>query len=196
MAIRVVVAFGMEHIEIQNYLKHLNRAKQNSVKQHLKNAISLGSIFLMIYLMYAYAFYAASLFVEYQIYNSGRQRVYTGGDSIGVFFAVLIGLFGISMISNQGKAMVEAQVCAQNIKELISRKPLICVENNSAVKCTLKDKIQIVDAEFYYPSRPDSKVLDKFSATFEAGKTTALVGPSGSGKSSIIQLIERFYDPN
>ena len=48
---------------------------------------------------------------------------------------------------------------------------------------------------FRYPTRRDQLVLDDFSATFEVGKTTALVGASGSGKSTIVQLIERFYDP-
>jgi len=48
---------------------------------------------------------------------------------------------------------------------------------------------------FRYPSRKDQLILKKFSAIFEAGKTTALVGASGSGKSTIIQIIERFYDP-
>jgi ATP-binding cassette, subfamily B (MDR/TAP), member 1 len=48
---------------------------------------------------------------------------------------------------------------------------------------------------FRYPTRPEQKILDDFSATFEEGKTTAIVGASGSGKSTIIQLIERFYDP-
>ena len=57
-------------------------------------------------------------------------------------------------------------------------------------------KIEFKNVDFFYPSRPDHKVLDNFSATFELGKTTALVGPSGSGKSTIVQLIERFYDVN
>jgi ATP-binding cassette subfamily B (MDR/TAP) protein 1 len=48
---------------------------------------------------------------------------------------------------------------------------------------------------FSYPSRPDNPVLKDFSCVFEKGKTTALVGFSGSGKSTVIQLIERFYDP-
>jgi ABC-type multidrug transport system fused ATPase/permease subunit len=50
------------------------------------------------------------------------------------------------------------------------------------------------DVTFYYPTRPDKKILNNLSITFEKGKTTALVGPSGSGKSTVLQLIERFYD--
>ncbi len=49
---------------------------------------------------------------------------------------------------------------------------------------------------FSYPTRQDQKVLDNFSCVIEAGKTTALVGASGSGKSTVIQMIERFYDPD
>jgi len=56
--------------------------------------------------MYSYAFWVASLFVKNEVYNHGTGRVYKGGDSIGVFFAVLIGLFSISMIVNQYKAIV------------------------------------------------------------------------------------------
>jgi ATP-binding cassette, subfamily B (MDR/TAP), member 1 len=48
---------------------------------------------------------------------------------------------------------------------------------------------------FRYPTKQDQLVLDDFSAIFEKGKTTALVGASGSGKSTVVQLIERFYDP-
>jgi ATP-binding cassette subfamily B (MDR/TAP) protein 1 len=48
---------------------------------------------------------------------------------------------------------------------------------------------------FAYPTRPDVKVLDEFSLHIPAGKTTALVGASGSGKSTIVGLIERWYNP-
>ena len=56
-------------------------------------------------------------------------------------------------------------------------------------------EIKFENVNFFYPSRPDQKVLVDFSCTFEVGKTTAIVGPSGSGKSTVVQLIERFYDP-
>lgn len=49
------------------------------------------------------------------------------------------------------------------------------------------------DVTFAYPSRPDVKVLENFSARFPAGQLTAIVGPSGSGKSTIVALLERWY---
>lgn len=51
-----------------------------------------------------------------------------------------------------------------------------------------------VDLDFAYPLRPDVKVLDGFSLTLKAGTVTALVGSSGAGKSTIVQLLARFYE--
>ena len=48
---------------------------------------------------------------------------------------------------------------------------------------------------FRYPSRPDAPIFENFSLFIEAGQTVALVGPSGSGKSSVVSLLERFYNP-
>ncbi|KAI6700619.1 hypothetical protein NL676_014943 [Syzygium grande] len=55
--------------------------------------------------------------------------------------------------------------------------------------------VEVRDVDFAYPARPDAMILRGFSIDIEAGKSTALVGQSGSGKSTIIGLIERFYDP-
>lgn len=55
--------------------------------------------------------------------------------------------------------------------------------------------IELRDVDFAYPSRPNVMIFKNFSIKIEAGKSTALVGQSGSGKSTIIGLIERFYDP-
>ncbi|XP_064999978.1 putative multidrug resistance protein [Musa acuminata AAA Group] len=55
--------------------------------------------------------------------------------------------------------------------------------------------VDICRVDFAYPARPDVLIFSGFSLTIEAGKSTALVGQSGSGKSTIIGLIERFYDP-
>lgn len=51
------------------------------------------------------------------------------------------------------------------------------------------------DVDFAYPTRPDNLIFNKFNLKIPSGKTVALVGPSGGGKSTTIGLIERFYDP-
>lgn len=56
--------------------------------------------------------------------------------------------------------------------------------------------ITIEDVHFRYPSRPDIPILKGLSLSFEPGTTSALVGASGSGKSAIVSLIERFYHPD
>ena len=60
---------------------------------------------------------------------------------------------------------------------------------------TVTGKITLENVRFHYPSRPTVQILKGLSITFNAGKTAALVGASGSGKSTIISLVERFYDP-
>lgn len=59
----------------------------------------------------------------------------------------------------------------------------------------MKGEIQLLAVTFHYPNRPSVNVFDKFSLTIAAGKTLALVGESGSGKSTVVGLIERFYEP-
>jgi ATP-binding cassette subfamily B (MDR/TAP) protein 1 len=56
-------------------------------------------------------------------------------------------------------------------------------------------EISFEDVKFSYPSRPTIPILQGVTVAFQAGKSTALVGASGSGKSTIISLVERFYDP-
>lgn len=58
----------------------------------------------------------------------------------------------------------------------------------------IKGDIQFKDVHFSYPTRTDTKVLDGISFNIEAGKSLALVGESGCGKSTVISLLERFYD--
>lgn len=51
------------------------------------------------------------------------------------------------------------------------------------------------DVNFSYPTRPEAAVMDGMTVSVRAGQSTALVGPSGYGKSTVMALLERFYDP-
>lgn len=81
--------------------------------------------------------------------------------------------------------------------EMISQKPSI-IQDPSGGKCLseVKGNIEFKEVTFSYPSRPDIIIFRDFSIFFPAGKTVAVVGGSGSGKSTVIALVERFYDPN
>ena len=79
---------------------------------------------------------------------------------------------------------------------MIERIPEINSEDvTGKVLETVSGEVQFRNVEFAYPSRPESMIFHKFCLTIPARKTVALVGASGSGKSTAIVLLERFYDP-
>lgn len=90
----------------------------------------------------------------------------------------------------------EASVAASRIFERIDRTPQIDEAEKGLILDTIKGEIQFEHVNFTYPSRPDTLILKDFDLKVEAGKTVALVGASGSGKSTAIALLQRFYDSN
>lgn len=94
-------------------------------------------------------------------------------------------------------AFAKARVAAAKIFRIIDHKPGVVANNESGVELeAITGKLELRNVEFSYPSRPDTPILKDFCLTVPAGKTIALVGSSGSGKSTVVSLIERFYDPS
>ncbi|CAF3497746.1 unnamed protein product [Rotaria sp. Silwood1] len=92
-----------------------------------------------------------------------------------------------------GKA-IEA---AERIFELLNRKPMINNESNDGDEIpNFSGQLEFDGVDFVYPNRPELLILRNFRLNIKAGQKIALVGTSGCGKSTTIQLIERFYDPN
>lgn len=94
-------------------------------------------------------------------------------------------------------AFVKAKVAAAKIFYIIDHKPNVNRNSDSGSELdTVTGLVELKNVDFSYPSRPDIKILNNICLTVPAGKTIALVGSSGSGKSTVVSLIERFYDPN
>jgi ATP-binding cassette, subfamily B (MDR/TAP), member 1 len=93
-------------------------------------------------------------------------------------------------------AIMEASSAVTRLYEMIDRVPAIDSEEKKGKALShVRGEIEFKDIYFCYPSRPDSPVLQEFNLIIPAGKRIGLVGGSGSGKSTIIALLERFYDP-
>ena len=195
-AIRVVAAFGQEEKEVRNYHKYLNRARTAGIKTHFKSSLSMAMFFASIFSTYAYSFYIGSVWIYNGIQNTTYSRAYTAGDILSCFFGVIFGMMSLGIAGPNMKAVTEGRVAGKLAFDIIDRKPTIDQDTPGKSTSNLKGDIEFKNVTFFYPSRPDMKVLSDFSCKFEVGKTTAIVGPSGSGKSTIVQLLERFYDPN
>uniref|UniRef100_A0A804MFK5 ABC transporter domain-containing protein n=1 Tax=Zea mays TaxID=4577 RepID=A0A804MFK5_MAIZE len=88
-------------------------------------------------------------------------------------------------------AFAEGQGAAHRMFKIIERNPDIDIDDNTGIILEdVKGDVQLKDVYFSYPTRP------KFSLQVPSGTTMALVGDSGSGKSIVISLVERFYDPH
>lgn len=93
------------------------------------------------------------------------------------------------------KHFTEASVAAKRILERINRLPRIDAEDPTGIKLDgIHGEVEFDSVQFAYPSRPDTVVLKDFNLRVPAGETIALVGTSGSGKSTAVALLQRFYD--
>lgn len=108
----------------------------------------------------------------------------------------MIAAFSFGLITDQMAAIGKAQAAGANLFQTIDRVPVIDSASTEGSKPdSLRGSISLENVVFHYPSRPDVPILKGFTLEFEAGQTVALVGASGSGKSTIVSLVERFYDP-
>lgn len=93
-------------------------------------------------------------------------------------------------------AFAKAKVAATRIFKTIDHRPGIDRNAEAGVELgSVTGHVEMRNVDFSYPSRPEVRILNNFSLSVPAGKTIALVGSSGSGKSTVVSLIERFYDP-
>ena len=177
----------METTEMDNYDKYLGRARATGIKTHMKSGLAIAGFFFSMFGYYGYAFYTGSWLVTEGVTNTRTDKPYDAGDIMACFFGVVFGVFSLGMATPNIKAVTEGRVACKMAYDLIERGPAIKIDDEKYEDVgEIKGKIEFKNVSFSYPSRPEQKILDSFSAEFEEGKTTAIVGASGSGKSTII----------
>uniref|UniRef100_A0A8C1JHX0 ABC-type xenobiotic transporter n=1 Tax=Cyprinus carpio TaxID=7962 RepID=A0A8C1JHX0_CYPCA len=187
-SIRTVFAFGGQKKEILRYHKNLEDAKNVGIRKAVTVNIAMGFTFFMIYMSYALAFWYGSTLILAGEYNIGIL--------LTVFFSVLIGAFGIGQTSPNIQSFSSARGAAHKVFHIIDHEPKINSFSEEGYKLdVVKGNIEFKNIHFTYPSRQDVKVLNGLNLKVMSGQTIALVGSSGCGKSTTIQLLQRFYDP-
>ncbi|XP_013631705.1 PREDICTED: ABC transporter B family member 4 [Brassica oleracea var. oleracea] len=187
-SIRTVASFTGEKQAISNYNKHLVTAYKAGVIEGGSTGLGLGTLFLVVFCSYALAvWYGGKLILD---------KGYTGGQVLNIIISVLTGSMSLGQASPCLTAFAAGQAAAYKMFETIERRPDIdSYSTDGKVLDDIKGDIELKDVYFTYPARPDEQIFRGFSLFISSGTTVALVGQSGSGKSTVVSLIERFYDP-
>nr|QVT92354.1 ABC transporter [Salvia miltiorrhiza] len=126
-------------------------------------------------------------------FSNALHKTMELGVKQGFARGLMMGSMGVIYIS---WAITEAKSAATRITEMIDREPAIDADDKKGKALSyVRGEIEFKGVHFNYPSRPDTPILQGLDLTVPAGATVGLVGGSGSGKSTIISLLQRFYDP-
>ncbi|CDY15432.1 BnaA08g27160D [Brassica napus] len=187
-SIRTVASFTGEKEAINKYKKFITSAYKSSIQQGFSTGLGLGIMLFVLFSSYALAIWFGGKMI--------LEKGYTGGAVINVLIIVVAGAMSLGQTSPCVTAFSAGQSAAYKMFETIERKPLIdAYDLKGKIHEDIRGDIELKDVHFSYPARPDEDIFDGFSLFIPSGATAALVGESGSGKSTVISLIERFYDP-
>ncbi|RDW62004.1 hypothetical protein BP6252_11437 [Coleophoma cylindrospora] len=194
----VVQAFSANaRLEAKFALK-LSDAKRDGIKKSVAIAIQSGLLYFIAYSGNALAYWQGSKTIANAVANPNAA----GGTTVGTTYTVIfILLDGKSVLGLQTAPFLQvfgsAAAAFEKLEKDIESKPIIDGTSASGqVVPHVEGNVELRNVSFTYPSRPDKTVLDNISLVCPAGKHTAIVGLSGSGKSTIAGLITRLYDVN
>ncbi|KAE8706725.1 ABC transporter B family member 17 [Hibiscus syriacus] len=186
-SIRTVYAFVGESKTIAEFSAALQGSVKLGLRQGLAKGLAIGSNGV-VFATWSFLAYYGSRMVMYH----GAK----GGTVFVVGAAIAMGGLALGASLSNLKYFSEACSAGERIMEVIKRVPKIDSDNlEGEILENFAGSVEFKHVEFTYPSRPETMILKDFCLTIPAGKTVALVGGSGSGKSTIIALMQRFYDP-
>ncbi|EFQ97875.1 multidrug resistance protein 1 [Nannizzia gypsea CBS 118893] len=187
-SISTVHAFWLQPAMAHRYEDFLAELESVGRKKSPNYGVLFSTEFFCVYAGYGLAFWQG-------IKMFARGDIQESGDVVTVIFAVVVAATSLTHIAPQIITITKAAAAAEELFRIIDTEPAIDSLSTTGLapnKCV--GEIKVEGLEFSYPSRPDTQVLNGLDLSVPAGKTTALVGASGSGKSTIVGLLERWYD--
>ncbi|MED6119624.1 ABC transporter B member 20 [Stylosanthes scabra] len=184
--IRTLYAFTNETLAKYSYATSLQATLRYGILISLVQGLGLGFTYGL-----AICSCALQLWVGRFLVVHGKAH---GGEIITALFAVILSGLGLNQAATNFYSFDQGRIAAYRLFEMISRSSSSFNHDGSA-PALVQGNIEFRNVYFSYLSRPEIPILSGFYLTVPAKKAVALVGRNGSGKSSIIPLMERFYDP-
>ena len=199
--IRTTRAFAAEDVEMNKYMDFIGDPddfadrsfcwypkKMSTHKLGIQKAMGHGGFIGVVgglgqFTMVGLMFYGGDLVLKKEMTAGTLVTFMMYSLNVGMSLAIFAGLFS---------AFMEAIGASTRTFEIVDRKPALSLRGGEKVK--LEGEIDFDHVKFHYPSRPDIEVLNNFTLNIKKNTTVALVGQSGGGKSTVISLLERFYD--
>ncbi|CAF9914129.1 MAG: GTPase-activating protein [Alectoria fallacina] len=187
-SIRNATAFSTQDKLARQYDAHLVEAEKWGLKLKVGLAVMISAMMGIIYLNYALSFWMGSRFIV-----DGQMTL---SEVLTIMLAIMIGAFSLGNVAPNAQAFTTSVAAAVKIFNTIDRvSPLNPMDDKGEKLEHVEGTVELKNIRMIYPSRTEVVVMQDVNLKVPAGKTTALVGASGSGKSTIVGLVERFYDP-
>ncbi len=186
--IRVVQSYTREDFEIAAFDREVERAFAIARRRIRQRSFLICGAILMLF-----AGMTGMMWSGGQDVLSGRMS----GGELGafVFYAMMVGM-GFATISEVWGDLLRAAGAADRLVELINTdSPLHDPGEAALAPARQSAELRMENVTFCYPTRPNQAALNDFTLDIEAGRSLALVGRSGAGKSTVFELLLRFYDP-
>ena len=194
--IKTVTSFANFEFETRRFNEKVELCYQLDLGTVFRLAICIGILIFFLNLSFVIAvLYGRTLIGK--DYNENKGKDYTAGDVMCSALCTLMGIMGIGLTAPNIKVIQESCTACSDYFTLYEREPQM--DYSQSIEKPPRDqitgRIEMKNIKFIYPSDPNRRViLEGLNLTFEPGKKVALVGESGCGKSTTVNLIERLYE--
>ena len=186
--IRTVQGYGHEAVDRRDFGARVEAAFGTAVRRVRQRALLVAAVIVLV-------FGAVGVILWIGGHDVVAGRISPGQLSAFVFYAVLVA-GAVGSISEVIGDLQRAAGATERIFELLSVEPTIRAPSHPvAIPSRDRGSVTFDTVTFHYPSRRDTPALDRFTLDVRSSEKVALVGPSGAGKTTVFQLLLRFYDP-